>query len=65
MNEIQSTGETTLRSVSTSVLKMQLDQAKVDGQAEKALIESAGDVMSKRTSAANPPGVGTKIDVQG
>ncbi len=65
MNPIQSNTPTELRSVSTSVMKMQLDQSKLDGANQQKLIEGSGDVMKQAPKAANAPGVGTRMDVQG
>ncbi|MFT7485457.1 MAG: hypothetical protein ACI9F9_001307 [Candidatus Paceibacteria bacterium] len=65
MSAIQSSGETRIASIGSSVLKLQLDQAKQQGAAEASLIESAGNVRGQRPPASNGPGVGVHIDVQG
>jgi hypothetical protein len=65
MNPIQGSAPTELRSMATSVLKMQLDQAAVDGAAQQTLIEGSGEVMKEAPRAANAPGVGARLDVQG
>jgi hypothetical protein len=63
MDPIQSNPPTELRSVTTSVLKMQLDQTKLDGAAQQKLIEGSGEVMKQAPKAANAPGVGMRLDV--
>lgn len=65
MNPLENNPPTELRSVTTSVLKMQLDQSKLDGAAQQELIEGSADVMKKAAKPANQPGVGTRLDVQG
>ena len=63
MDPIQSTPPTELRSVTTSVLKLRLDQSKLDGAAQQKLIEGSAEVMKRAPKAANAPGVGTRLDV--
>ena len=65
MSAIPSNSGTTVRSMTVSVLKMQLDQGKQQGAAEQQLIKSAGSVQKTNPAGGNAPGVGNRIDVNG
>ena len=62
---IQSSGGgSEVRSYSTSVTKLEQDQARTKGEAEAELIEKAGEVSKSTPKAKNVDGVGRRLDLR-
>jgi hypothetical protein len=59
----QSSSTSSVKSFSTSVAKLEQDQARSEGEAESKLIEDAGSTSKAPQPPKNADGVGNQVDL--
>ncbi|MFT7667919.1 MAG: hypothetical protein ACI8X5_000605 [Planctomycetota bacterium] len=65
MSAIQGNSGSQVRSFGTSVLKMQMNDAKLQGEAAMKLLEGAAVIQTNRPKGGNASGIGMHVDVHG
>jgi hypothetical protein len=63
MQSSQGVGSGSVRNYPVSVLKMKMDNQRIEGEAAKKLIDSASKVTQGSNRAAQSMGLGRRVDV--